>query len=81
MPVLLITTFGRKTGKPRTNPVVYLRDGKDYLVSGTVGGMDWHPGWYFNLLKRSEASVQVGSRSFNVLAKVAEGEERSRLYE
>ena len=81
MPVLLITTFGRKTGKLHTNPVVYLRDGEDYLVSATVGGMDWHPGWYLNLLNRPEARVQVGGRSFNVLATVAEGEERSRLYE
>jgi deazaflavin-dependent oxidoreductase (nitroreductase family) len=43
--------------------------------------MDWHPGWYLNLLKTPEASVQVGSRSFDVLATVVEGEERTRLYE
>lgn len=81
MPVLLITTFGRKTGKPHTNPVVYIRGGEDYLVSATVGGMDWHPGWYLNLLRKPEARVQVGSRSFSVLATVADGEERTRLYE
>lgn len=81
MPVLLITTFGRTTGKPHTNPVVYLKDEQGYLVSATVGGMDWHPGWYLNLLKRPDARVQIGNRSFNVRAMVAEGEERTQLYE
>lgn len=81
MPVLLITTFGRKTGNPHTNPLVYLRDGQDYLVSATAGGMDWHPGWYLNLLSRPEATIQVGGRSLAVRARVIEGEERARLYE
>jgi len=43
--------------------------------------MDWHPGWYLNLLKRPEARVQVGTRSFDVLAAVTVGEDRTRLYE
>jgi len=49
MPLLLITTFGRKSGLPYTNPVVYIQDGQDYLVSATAGGSDWDPGWYLNL--------------------------------
>jgi F420H(2)-dependent quinone reductase len=81
LPVLLLTTYGRKTGTPHTNPVVYLKDGQDYLVSATVGGMDWHPGWYLNLAKRLEARIQVGDRSFHVRVTITEAEERSRLYE
>lgn len=81
LPVMLITTLGRKTGKPHANPVVYLRDGRDYLVSATVGGMDWHPGWYLNLKMRPEARIQVGNKSLRVRATIIEGEERSRLYE
>jgi deazaflavin-dependent oxidoreductase (nitroreductase family) len=81
MPILLITTVGRKTGKSRTNPVVYLREGQDFVVTASVGGMDWHPGWYFNLKHRPEARIQVGGQVFNVRATIVEGEERTRLYE
>ena len=49
LPLLLLTTTGRKSGKPHTNPVAYLNEGPDYLVSASTGGMTWHPGWYFNL--------------------------------
>ena len=78
LPVLLITTFGRKSGKPFTNPVVYIADGQDYLVSGSAGGMDWHPGWYFQNLKNSpEAKVEIGDKTFNVQAVIIEGEERA----
>ena len=81
LPVLLITTFGRKSGKPYTNPVVYIKDGQDYLVSATSGGVDRHPGWYLNLKTRPEAKIEVGDTAFNVQAMITEGEERSRLYE
>jgi deazaflavin-dependent oxidoreductase (nitroreductase family) len=81
LPVLLITTFGRKSGKPYTNPVVFIQDGLDYLVSATAGGSDWDPGWYLNLKTRPEAKIEVGDASFNVQATIAENEERTRLYE
>ena len=81
LPVLLITTFGRKTGRPHTNPVVYLKEGSDYLVSASTGGMDWHPGWYFNLKNKPEAKIQIGNQTFNVNATIIDGEERTHLYE
>jgi deazaflavin-dependent oxidoreductase (nitroreductase family) len=81
LPVMLITTFGRKSGKPHTNPVVYLEDGQDYLVSASAGGMDWHPGWYLNLKNRPEAKIEIGDKTFNVQAVITDGEERARLYE
>lgn len=81
LPILLITTFGRRTGKPHTNPVVYIEDGQDYLVSASAGGMDSDPGWYRNLKARPEARIQLGGRVFDVGATIAEGEERARLYE
>lgn len=81
LPILLMTTFGRKSGKPYTNPVVYLKDGQDYLVTATSGGVDWHPGWYLNLKTRPEAKIEVGDTTFNVRATFAESEERTRLYE
>ena len=81
LPVLLITTFGRRTGKPCTNAVVYIEDGQGYLVSATNGGSDWDPGWYRNLRARPEAKIEIGDKVFNVQATIAEGEERTRLYE
>jgi deazaflavin-dependent oxidoreductase (nitroreductase family) len=81
LPILLITTVGRKSGKPHTNPIVYLEAGQDYLVSGSTGGMDWHPGWYLNLKNQPEAKIEIGDRVFNVQAVIVEGEERDRLYE
>ncbi len=81
MPLLLITTFGRKSGKPHTNPVAYLKEGQDYLVAATVGGMDWHPDWYFNLKNRPQAKIKIGTKTFNVKAIISTGEERTRLYE
>jgi len=81
MPLLLITTFGRKSGKPHTNPVAYLKEGQDYLVAATVGGMDWHPDWYFNLRNRPQAKIKIGTKTFNVKATISTGEERTRLYE
>jgi len=81
MPILLITTFGRKSGKPYTNPVVYIQDAQGYLVAASTGGMDWHPGWYFNLKNKSEAQVEIGHQAFNVKAVITDGEERTRLYE
>jgi deazaflavin-dependent oxidoreductase (nitroreductase family) len=81
LPILLITTYGRKSGKPRTNPIVYLKDGQDYLVSASVGGIDWHPGWYFNLRNKPEAKIQVGDKILKVTATITDGEERTGLYE
>lgn len=81
MPLLLITTFGRKSGKPHTNPVVYLKEGQDYLVAASVGGMDWHPGWYFNLKNRPQAKITVGDKTVDVKATITSGEERAQLYE
>ena len=81
MPLLLITTFGRKSGRPHTNPIAYLKEGQDYLVAATVGGMDWHPDWYFNLKNRPQAKIKVGTKTFDVKATITAGEERTHLYE
>lgn len=81
LPILLITTVGRRSGTPKTNPVVFLQDGEDYLVSASGGGSDWHPDWYLNLKARPEAKIQIGDQTFDVHATIAQGEERTRLYE
>jgi deazaflavin-dependent oxidoreductase (nitroreductase family) len=81
MPVLLLTTTGRKTGKQRTTPVVYLRNGDDYLISASNGGFDSHSTWYYNLAANSEVHMEIEDRRLTAHATISEGKERDQLYE
>jgi deazaflavin-dependent oxidoreductase (nitroreductase family) len=81
LPILLLTATGRKSGKQQTTPVVYVKDGEDYLIAASMGGMDWNPAWYHNLKGNPEAKIEVGDKAFDVKAVITEGEERTRLYE
>jgi F420H(2)-dependent quinone reductase len=80
MPVLLLTTTGRKSGKPRTQPLAYTRAGECYAVIASKGGAAHHPLWYLNLRANPLAEVTVGRQTERVRARVAEGEERERLW-
>ncbi len=79
-PVLLLTTAGRKSGQPRTAPVVFLADGENMIVIGSNAGNDRVPAWALNLKAKPDAEVEVGRRRVRVRARVAEGEERSDLW-
>ena len=79
-PVLLLTTTGRKSGRPRTIPLLYLRDGENLVVVASNGGTAGDPAWWLNLMDNPEASMEVGGRNLRVQAEVAEGEERRRLW-
>lgn len=79
-PVLLLTTIGRKTGKQRTTPLIYLQDGERLVIVGSAGGEHKHPTWVLNLLARPEALVQVGRRKLLMRAEIVEGAERARLW-
>ena len=79
-PFLLLTTTGRKSGRPRTTPLLYLRDGEDLVVVASFGGNDRHPAWWLNLERNPEAEVQVGNEKKRVRAEKAKAEERSRLW-
>ena len=81
LPILLLTSTGRKSGKQQTTPVVYVKDGEDFVVSASMGGMDWNPAWYHNLKSNPQAKIEVGDKTYNVNAVITEGEERNRLYE
>ncbi|HEY8774878.1 MAG TPA: nitroreductase/quinone reductase family protein, partial [Gaiellaceae bacterium] len=61
-PVLLLTTTGRKTGKRRTTPLLYVEDADRYVVVASVGGAPTHPAWYLNLRGDPAATIQVGNR-------------------
>lgn len=79
-PVLLLTTTGRKSGQPRTAPVLYLADGDRFVVINTNAGNAKTPAWSLNLRANPEAEVEVGRKRVKVRAKLAEGEERADLW-
>jgi proline iminopeptidase len=78
--VLLLTTKGRKSGEPRTTPLIYARDGDRYVIVASKGGAPEHPGWYENLSQDPGVELQVEDQVFPARARVAEGDERERLW-
>jgi deazaflavin-dependent oxidoreductase (nitroreductase family) len=79
-PVLLLTTVGRKSGEPRTAPIVFLADGGRLVLINTNAGNARIPAWSLNLKANPEAKVEVGRKRQAVRARVAEGEERAELW-
>ena len=79
-PVLLLTTTGRKSGRKRTTPLIYLADGDDLVVVASYGGAPRDPDWWTNLKVNPAASVQVMSRRRDVRARKASDEEKARLW-
>jgi deazaflavin-dependent oxidoreductase (nitroreductase family) len=79
-PVLLLTTTGRRSGEPRTAPVVYLERGEAMIVIDTNAGNERLPAWSHNLKAKPEAEVQIGRRKVPVTARVAIGAEREELW-
>lgn len=79
-PTLLLTTIGRKTGRPRTVPLIYLADGERLIVVSSMGGSATHPAWWRNLRDRPDAWVEVAGRRWPVRAADARGTERDQLW-
>jgi deazaflavin-dependent oxidoreductase (nitroreductase family) len=79
-PVLLLTTTGRKTGKRRTNPLLFVEDDDGYAVVASAGGAPKHPAWYLNLRNNPEVHVQVKNRRMNAYAETTGEEDRARLW-
>jgi deazaflavin-dependent oxidoreductase (nitroreductase family) len=77
---LLLTTTGRKSGEPRTAPLIYAPDGDDYVVVASKGGSDTPPAWYVNLEANPEVEVQVMGDVFKAHARTANAEEKARLW-
>ena len=80
-PTLLLTTIGRRSGEPRTSALIYAKDGGDYLIVGSVGGMPKHPAWYLNLQANPRASIQVKAEHLDVEARTATEDEKPRLWQ
>src|ERR1035437_6146031 len=79
-PVLLLTTTGAKSGQARLAPLVYSREGNDYVIVASKGGAPTHPAWHYNLVANPVVTVEVGGETFEARARVTEGEERDRLF-
>ena len=80
MPVLLLTTTGSESGKPRTATLTYFRDGADLVVIGSFGGSDLPPAWWLNLQRDPRASVLIGGTTSKVTVRAATTEEHDRLW-
>jgi deazaflavin-dependent oxidoreductase (nitroreductase family) len=80
LPTLLLTCIGRKSGEERTTPLIFLQNGEDMIVVGSLAGYDTHPAWYLNLSANAECSVQLDSRKLSAVARDATDAERAELW-
>jgi len=78
--VLLLHHVGRKSGKPRVTPLLYLPDGDRLVIVASKGGTDKHPAWFHNLMAAPETTVEVGRDKRRVRARQAGDDERSQLW-
>ncbi|MEU2771431.1 nitroreductase family deazaflavin-dependent oxidoreductase [Streptomyces sp. NPDC007162] len=80
VPVCLVTTRGRKSGLPRTLPLLFLRDGDRVVLVASQGGLPKNPLWYRNLQADPQITVQIRSSVRRMLARTAEPAERAALW-
>ncbi len=79
-PTMLLTVRGRKSGRLRTTPLIYVRDGNRFVIAAAYSGSDQNPTWWLNLQYCMEAVVQVNSTTVKVRAALATPQERERLW-
>ncbi len=79
--LLLLTTTGSRTGKPRTSVVTYTRDGDRIIVVASKSGAPTNPAWFDNLVADPVVTIEMDKRTFRARATVAEGAERQRLWD
>lgn len=77
---LLLKTIGRKSGAERVTPLIYDRAGEEFMIIASNGGQDFHPAWFLNLSAGPDVRFRVGLDCFEGSWRVAEGEERTRLW-
>ncbi|MEV7804166.1 nitroreductase family deazaflavin-dependent oxidoreductase [Microbispora sp. NPDC088329] len=78
--VAILTTKGRKSGQPRSTPLIYQPYGDAYLVVASKGGADEHPLWYLNLQADPEVEFQIKGDRFTARARTATPEERPDMW-
>lgn len=78
--VLLLDHVGARSGQKRTSPLLYMKDGDDVFIVASKGGYQKSPAWLYNLKANPDTEVQIGSEHRRVHARVANPEERKRLW-
>ncbi len=81
VPVALLTTRGRRSGREYTWPVCYLPEGEGFLLVASAGGNPRNPGWYHNLRADPNVTIQIGKRTRDMVAEPQTGAERARHWE
>jgi F420H(2)-dependent quinone reductase len=79
-PAALVTTTGRRTGRPRTTPTLYLRDGDRVILPASFGGRDANPGWYRNLKTDPNVHIQIRDEHLDLIARDANRAERNQYW-
>jgi deazaflavin-dependent oxidoreductase (nitroreductase family) len=80
LPVLLLTTIGRKTGKKRITPLGYIEQDGDYVVTATNAGFETHPAWFHNLKSHPQVALQIGDKQLTAVAEIADSSLRKQLW-
>ncbi len=79
-PLLILQTKGARSGKTHVVPVMYLLDGKRYLVFASKGGAPTNPDWYHNLKANPNVKAEIGDKTIDLVAEEVIGDDRDRLY-
>jgi len=80
LPVLLLTTTGRRTGKKRTTPLGYLEHEGSYVVTATNAGFESQPAWFHNLKSQPQVALQIGNKQLTAVAEPANPTLRQQLW-
>lgn len=79
-PICIVTTTGRRSGKARTVPLLYMGDGDDVVVVASKGGMPEHPDWYHNISANPEVEIEIGTDKGRYVTRTADAQERADLW-
>ena len=80
MPILLLNSVGRKTGKKRATPLMYLRDGENYVIIASNNGSDKNPAWFYNISNSPQVEIEVPGNTLEVIPAIASETEKERLW-
>jgi deazaflavin-dependent oxidoreductase (nitroreductase family) len=80
MPVLMLTTTGRRSGRARTTPLTYFELGDEVAIVASNGGEDSPPRWWLNLQADPRATIAIAGRSEQVTARPASAAEHAELW-
>ena len=80
VPILLLTSKGRKSGEARTIPIIFTSYKDSYVIIASKGGAPTHPKWYLNVLEDPNVEVQVKAEKFSAVARTAESPEREQIW-